>query len=206
MSRASQPRAFTGGVTADTDPTKQGEHTEGPSCHLPAELCHTSPSAWHTESLPHFVWWIWYGQTHAGPGKTSTELSPYRQGSASKYRQGHRPPCRGSPSCLPQPAANSHAEWHSPCQLLPKPISPSMESSLLLSPAPGTRSSPQSHPAPAVHATALHPPLHHLSNCIPGAETEMQGSPGFYLFLVFPPLDSPRPHFRAPTLFGQDSI
>lgn len=206
MSRASQPQAFTGVVTADKDPTKQSEHTEGPSCHLLTEPCHTCPPAQHRESLPHFVWWIWYGQIHVSPGKTTTEISPYKQGSAAKCRQEHCPLCCGPPSCLPQPAANSHAGWHSPCMLLPKPIFPSLESSLLLSPAPGTRSSAQSHPAPAVHATAQHPPLHHLSNCIIGVEIEMQESPGFYLFLLFPPLDSTRPYFRAPTLLDQDSI
>lgn len=105
-----------------------------------------------------------------------------------------------------------------PLLLFPKPISPSVESSLLPSPAPadtwatspqdpGAGSSPQPHPAPGSSRVLLHAPaqitalnllLRLLSNGIPGGEIEMQESPGFYLFLFFPPLDRPRPPLQSP--------
>lgn len=72
---------------------------------------------------------------------------------------------------------------------------------------PDAGSDPQPHSAPSssqaqlhtsAQLTALNQPLCLLSNCVPGGETEMQESPGFYFILFFPPLDRPRPPLQSP--------
>lgn len=144
------------------EPTKQGEHSEGPTCHLPTEPLSHLPTSTAQRILAPLceVDLLW-------PNPCGTRQNQHRT-EPLQTRQCCKIQARASSALLwttllpPQPAANSHTGWHSPCLLLPKPIFPSMESSLFLFPAPGTRSSPRSHPAPAVHAIALHPPPHHL--------------------------------------------
>lgn len=121
---------------------------------------------------------------------------PFHTGQCCKTDRSIVHPAVATP-CPPQPLPTA-TQVAQPCLLLPKPVFPGMGSSLLLSPAPGTRSSPQAHPVSAVHATGLHPPLDHLFNCIPGMEIrDAIKSWVLFIFNFFPFKQSQAP-FQSP--------
>lgn len=149
------------------------------------------------------LWWIWYGQIHVSPGKT-TQNSALPHRAVLQNRQEHCPPCCGHP-LPPSATANSHTGGTA-LPAASKARFPRHGELLAPFSSPWHKIQPQAHPVSASHATALHPPLDHLFNYIPGVEIRDAIKSWVLFILIFPPSVSPRLHFRAPTLLGQDSI